>query len=142
MAPNHAVLRSLSDDGGARLPIWFRIDRSRQLLLARAESSLSRREFEDSLQEAVAHPDFSPGFRQLCDFRELHEFGGGYDEYHEVIENGRKFSDRLQGGRVALVAERDSVFGMLRMYQAIAQELPLEISVFRDMEEAERWLEL
>ena len=41
---------------------------------------------------------------------------------------------------MALVASEDFEFGLSRMWEAIAQDLPLEIKVFRDMDEARTWV--
>lgn len=41
---------------------------------------------------------------------------------------------------VAFVTDRNSLFGMARMYQIIAHDIHPGFSVFRDYEEAERWI--
>ena len=43
-------------------------------------------------------------------------------------------------GKVAVVVSRELDYGMTRMYQAFAEELPSSTRIFRDMAEAERWL--
>ena len=124
------------------MPFWFRIDRSRRLLLAYADGELTVPEIQSVLQVALEHPGFEAGLRQLCDLRKLRELRGSFKELLRLAEYGRKFAERLQGGRLALVAERDSVYGMLRMYQAVMDDAPLEIRVFREMHEATSWLEV
>lgn len=44
------------------------------------------------------------------------------------------------GGRWAIVAPSDLIYGMARMYQLIRSEAPYELGVFRSTAEARRWL--
>lgn len=44
-------------------------------------------------------------------------------------------------GKSALVLPADVDFGLGRMYEMQAQDLPIKTSVFRTMEEALHWLE-
>ena len=47
-----------------------------------------------------------------------------------------------KGARRAFVTGSDFAFGMARMYQTLADDLPSEIRVFDDMSEALEWLDL
>jgi hypothetical protein len=42
-------------------------------------------------------------------------------------------------GRVACVVEGDLAYGMMRMYQTLADGLPQKIMLFRSMQDAEKW---
>ncbi len=44
--------------------------------------------------------------------------------------------------RLAIVATRDEFFGLGRMYEMLRDESSMEVRVFRQLDEAERWLEL
>ena len=46
------------------------------------------------------------------------------------------------GSRRAIVVDKDVVFGLSRMYEALAHDVGTEIKVFRDMDAAHRWLGL
>ena len=48
-------------------------------------------------------------------------------------------SDR-RGGRVAMVATRDDVYGMFRMWGIMREDLNYEVRVFHTMAEARDWL--
>ncbi len=48
---------------------------------------------------------------------------------------------KLEGCRLAIVASEDLVYGMARMYEMQVGALPPSVGVFRDMAEAEAWLE-
>ena len=51
-----------------------------------------------------------------------------------------KLAGRKPGYKVALVSEQDLIYGMARMYQAIAEFLPITLRVFRDFQAAEDWV--
>lgn len=46
------------------------------------------------------------------------------------------------GAKLALVSTRDEFFGLGRMYQALRDDSPVEVGVFRSRPEAEQWLGL
>jgi hypothetical protein len=41
---------------------------------------------------------------------------------------------------VALVVSRDMDYGLARMYEAYSQDLPVQIRIFDELEEAESWM--
>ena len=43
-------------------------------------------------------------------------------------------------GALAIVTDSDFAFGMARMYQILAEPLPVQIGVFRTLEDATTWL--
>lgn len=67
----------------------------------------------------------------------------------EVTVNGQRRlgmmaesrGDALRGGRVAMVAADDLCFGMFRMWEMIRPDLDYELRVFRDFDEAKKWIE-
>jgi len=48
--------------------------------------------------------------------------------------------EKLRGGRVAMVATSDVVFGMFRMWELQREGVGYEVSVFRDVAAAREWL--
>jgi hypothetical protein len=48
--------------------------------------------------------------------------------------------DRLRGGKVAMVAASDATYGTFRMWELQREALPYDVSVFRDFEEAVKWV--
>jgi hypothetical protein len=59
-----------------------------------------------------------------------------------IIKRGKPFADRRRGGRTAIVCVQTLDYAVSRMFQSLAEamEIPFEIAVFRDHEEARRWL--
>jgi hypothetical protein len=59
-----------------------------------------------------------------------------------IITRGAPFADRRRGGRTAIVCAQPLDYAVSRMFQAVAEamQIPFEIAVFRDYEEARGWL--
>ena len=52
----------------------------------------------------------------------------------------RASSGTRPGGRTAILVERDADIGMGRTYEQMATNMPRELGVFRDHDEASAWL--
>jgi hypothetical protein len=95
----------------------------------------------DAMILAQAHalksdPRFQPSFAQLYDLREatLAFTSAGVREVAVVSPFG-------VGARRAFVSgSSDSLFGMVRMYEALRESVPDSVEVFRSAHEALRWL--
>ncbi len=77
----------------------------------------------------------------LIDTRGLTELNVSADAVRELNEIAEAGEDAFAGSRWAIVANTNIVFGMSRMYQAVRDQAPYEIQVFREMEPARVWLE-
>ena len=88
------------------------IDPSGGFLRVTPTGALTYESFVEAFEALVAHESFHPGLNTLWDVR---------------------------GARVAVAVGSDAAFGVARIYEALAADLPMEFRVFRDIEEAERW---
>ena len=98
-------------------------------------------EVQRTMMEVFASAVAAPPFRLLVDRR--HCAAPDRQFVDRLVDCGVDFRVRLKGGRVAVVVGRDDLsYGMSRMTQIIseARGLPLAMEVFRDWNEAERWL--
>jgi len=50
------------------------------------------------------------------------------------------YRDYFGGNRWAIVVGQPASFGMMRMLGVLAEQIPIEVGVFEDPNEAERWL--
>jgi hypothetical protein len=84
------------------------------------------------LQEAISG-DFS---RVICDERELE-----YNlKIYETFESAKKMADSSpKNGKVAIVASRKNIEDA-RFWETVATNRGLNVRVFDDMREAERWI--
>lgn len=96
----------------------------------------------DQIQQGRAalqrDPAFRPTFRQLVDAREV-ETTRLDTETVQKLSQGSAFK---AGSLRAIVAPRDAVYGMARMFEAYAESCQQRVQVFRDLAEACAWLEV
>jgi hypothetical protein len=77
----------------------------------------------------------------LLDLREVAVTDVSSRLIHEAAGRAESRVDpRLESGKFAIIAARDLLFGMARMYEILRSDSPVEVRVFRDRPEALRWL--
>jgi hypothetical protein len=126
---------------GGSMPVKSTIDPNSGVIVHAVSGDVSFDEILRALDRIVDHPLYQPGSAALWDFS-----GAAADKLDtKGLRNlvGRvreRLGNRGTGYKVALVAPRDLDYGLARMYQAYASELPIALSVFRSSGEAWDWL--
>jgi hypothetical protein len=117
----------------------YQIDRESNLITLTATGTVRFEDVVSAFVQRVKDPDYSPGMNILCD-------GGKADFEFSGSEMSRlvgffKSRQELRGTtfRFAMVSDQDVIYGMGRMFESYADELPEEIKVFRDRELARHW---
>jgi len=62
------------------------------------------------------------------------------DQLQDVTRAIERLQAKVEWGSCAILASRDALFGMSRMFEVFADGLFSRSCVFREREEAERWL--
>src|SRR3954463_2339274 len=97
---------------------------------------------EQVLSQIISFLTGEPTQLVLWDIREgsLARLSSG--DLRMIIKRGAQFADRRKGGQTAIVCSTDIDYGLGRMFETLAslQHIPFEISVFRDLSEANQWL--
>ena len=78
----------------------------------------------------------------LIDYSKITQFEVSTSEVEIIASQDRKASEYIPDGVVAVVAKKDLVFGINRMWEIIVENTGLqwEIMVFRDRDDAEAWI--
>lgn len=98
-------------------------------------------------EELLAHyalPEFqnhSGRWRELVDGRDIDVMAVTPDGQKRLADLASTATERLRGGRVAMVASTDVTFGMFRMWQLRRESMGFEVGVFRELAPALAWLE-
>lgn len=124
------------------MPIRYRIDKQRRLVLTTATGVLTDEELLDHKRALIVDPEFEPGMRELSDTRTIERLSVTPAGVRKMVALDQDHADRLGDYRLAIVAPADASFGTARMYQMLTEANVQNIGVFRQMEEAEKWLEL
>jgi hypothetical protein len=123
------------------MAIVTHFDATSGLVTLKVDGEVDGPMIKEALQHVVDDPDFRRGADMLWDFTNARSHdptaGGVQDLAMFVVSLKEK---RGAGYRVALVASRDLEYGIARMYQAYAEQIPATLKVFRSLEEARLWL--
>ncbi len=122
------------------MPVDFEVDRETGLLVFRASGECHLADFFGAVERAQRTSHYRPGVHILWDLREFEPMVQPDDVIDQMLEFNRKNVPARGDGRSAFVATGDLLFGMLRMFQARADDLPVHFQVFRDYHEALAWL--
>jgi hypothetical protein len=97
---------------------------------------------EQVLRQIISFLTGEPTQLVLWDFREGSLADLSRADLQRIVKRGAPFADRRKGGRTAIVCSREVDYGLSRMFQSFAsvQHIPFEIKVFRDIQEARKWL--
>jgi len=123
------------------MPIEVRIDKQLGVVLRRVTGKVTTEELIANFIETLQHPDYRPGMRSLSDLREVHPstFSADARKIGDFVVSRSK---QTGSARAAIVVSQDASYGMVRVLQVFAQNSPMDIQVFRDMNEARTWLGL
>lgn len=120
------------------MPAEYQIDHARQLVLSRAHGVTTTADYLAHGHRLRADPDFRPDYRQLWDLTEITKGNTNFSELSDMA----KVNIFAPTARRALLASSDVAFGLGRMFQMLRETKgETGIRVFRDREEALRWLE-
>lgn len=120
------------------MPIRYRIDPKRGLVLTTATGVLTDDELLAHKRKLRADPDFRPDMCELSDVRQVTRLEVTPQGVQQFVEQDK--SSEQPNYRLAIVARADVVFGMARMYQTLTEKSGTQVGVFRDLETAEAWL--
>jgi hypothetical protein len=120
------------------MPISYRIDDARRRLYTRAEGLVTFAEMRVHVNTEL-NPEAAT-YSELIDCSNATTNVTAAEIRQLAMERKKVDTQQRRPGPVAVVANNDVFFGMLRMYDALTDPIrPLQ--VFREAREAERWLD-
>jgi hypothetical protein len=121
------------------MPVDFKIDTERRLIVATVFDEISDTDIIEALHSSVSDPGFEPGFNVLSDHTRITR-PITTEQVKLMVGHMESLSDHLAGARWAIVTNSPASYGMMRMLSVFAERVPIELQVFRDADEANRWL--
>ena len=112
---------------------------------------MTTRELFDYLGAQVRDPAVPLPLRDLHDLSRVERFEVGGDDFRQIVTGLRQDPQRIRDARLAIIAPRDHVYGMYRMFELLSEHAPPveelrrqghapEVRVFRQQDEAREWL--
>ena len=120
------------------MPASFTIDEKQRLVRSRAWGVLVDQDLRSNQQALRNDSRFDPTFRQVYDFTgvtdvQLTQAGIQSLAYNPLF---------VPTARRAVVVSSDVAYGMARMYALISNRDERAFRIFRDLDSAQRWIEL
>ena len=116
------------------MPLTFTYDAERELVVGVATGRFSGADLGESEM-----PDYPIGTPELLDVRAVTEVDVTGADIRRVAERERLGPTRIS--RMAIVTGSTVGYGLSRMFQMLADEAEYEIEVFRELDDALKWLE-
>ncbi len=124
------------------MPVKTVIDVDQNLVLHLITDSFRMTDIEPAWKAMLADPQFRPEMNVLWDFRKgTHALEFSTDDIQNIVSmTANHIKQRGASYRLALLATKDLFFGLSKMFAAYGDEIPIDIHVFRSMDEALDWL--
>jgi hypothetical protein len=124
--------------GAHDMPVSYRIDHERRVVLARADGRVAPEDFSEFLDALAGDAGFDPEIDLLFDLRGI----SGDWPPTSVVRHFVEHPIFAGSARKAYVASGDLTFGLVRMFEMMRADPAGNIRAFRDMDEARAWLGL
>ena len=119
--------------------LHIKLDAKKNILRIYARGDVT---IDDFLFLIESRSRYKSNLNMVCDFRDVEKVLVETEHINQLL-NLEKHKRLFQpGAKVAVVASQNIVYGVSRMYEMLAGELPQTIRVFREMTGAEKWLEI
>jgi hypothetical protein len=119
------------------MPVFYKIDKERRLILSGGSGDVTCQEMLDHQNRLANDGDFDPKFSQLIDATQPTSI----EFTPDCVRRLAKKNLFAPTARRAIVADKDYVYAHARMFEILREfEGELGIRVFRTHEEAEEWI--
>ena len=78
---------------------------------------------------------------QLCDYSNVTEFNISREEVKFIADQDKEAAKINPKMFIAVIGEKDLVYGLSRMWEAHVDISPMETNAFRNIKDAEKWIE-
>lgn len=116
------------------------VDKKSSVIIHTITGVITFQEIKSSYEAILSHPDFQEDMRVIWDIRDAD--ASKFDS-QDVIRLARYFETQLKHRvkfKVAVIVSRDLEYGLSRMYQVAAADLPAKIGIFINIEDAKKWV--
>lgn len=116
------------------------VDKDASVMIHTVAGEITFNKIKSSYETILTHPDFQEDMYAIWDIRDA---DASKLESQDVIRLARYFETQLKNRaefRVAIIVSRDLEYGLTRMYQVAAADLPAKIGIFINFEDAKAWV--
>jgi hypothetical protein len=121
------------------MPVTYQIDRSAALIHTRCFGTVTLEEVRDHFRQLVKEPALPMLLDVFLDLRDMTSSPSA-GEIREAGNTIARLPSTVRFGACAIVAQRDAIYGISRMFSVFVEQFFTSISAFRSASEAEAWL--
>ena len=121
------------------MPVTYTLDTQTRLVRTLCIGNVTLAEVLEHLREFEKDPNSAGRVDVFLDLTETTSLPVGF-QIAAVADQLRKIHETVRFNACAVVAQRDALYGMMRMFQVMAEPYFHAIRVFRNYAEAETWL--
>lgn len=121
------------------MPVRYEIDPASGRLCTTCAGAVTLDEVLAHFRELAGDASLPARVDVLLDLSEVESIPAS-DQLRSIAGEIERLRARVKWGACAIVATRDALYGMSRVFQVLIDEHFVRSSVFREREEAERWL--
>jgi hypothetical protein len=123
------------------MPITFSLDAEKRRVHSTVSGTFTLHDILDGLKFVLEMPEFGPHFQVLSDHRGV-ERPATVQDVQDMLAFMRASRERFQDMRWAIVTHRPGSYAMMGLLSSLADlHVQMEVRVFTQLDEAERWLD-
>ena len=119
------------------MPIFYKIDKERRLVMSSGSGAFSVAEALSYQEKLSKDPEFDPSYSQIADFTQ-------FTQFYLSASDVRKLAQRTifsPHSRRAMIVPNDLAYGFGRMFEILREDHgELGIRIFRNLVEALDWV--
>jgi len=123
------------------MPVLYSIDGDKRLVRTRCVGQVTLEEVVDHFRTLVQDPDCPSNPDVFLDLSEMEATSAPMAlQVSRVVLEVKRIQSLVQFGACAILAPVAALFGMMRMFETMAEPYFRTTRTFRDRNEAEQWL--
>jgi hypothetical protein len=122
------------------MPIETVIDREIGIIARTVTGKFTFQEVKVAFEELLRHPHLEEDMRSIWDFRTAESLN---PQEQDIIKMAKYFlnsPDIPEVPKVAFVVSHDLAYGISRMFEAHAIHVPVKFEIFRNYDDAMKWV--
>jgi hypothetical protein len=121
------------------MTVDFRVDKEEGIVYGTLTGVVDVDQILEGLAGMVASGDFRPGLNGITDLRNM-VWESDQDDLRRLVHFMIEHREEIGPSRSAIVVAGDRAYGMSRMFEVFSEESSIDVRVFRDFDEAKRWI--
>ena len=122
------------------MPVTYLWDRESGLIRTRCTGNVTFEEVTGHFRELESDPSLPARLDVLLDLSEMESLPESL-QLKAVAKEVNRLQRKVEWGAWAIVASRDDLFDMTRVFKVFSEEYFARSRLFRELDEAERWLD-